>query len=182
MPGQGTRFIKTCRCLSGWGGGCGACWLWEMLGAGGGSCWLWEMVRDQKQAAVGWDGPAQSSSSSESGSEVLGAHQPGDDQEVHKIMQAVMDIPLASPVLGRRPAGKTCRRIRDTERPPSPTHCPAKEAQGSDLNCTQVNSATWDQILPPTQGRCGPQNSHPCPLRSTHTGPSASSSRTSSPF
>ena len=169
MPGQGTRFIKTCRCLSGWGGGCG-------------SCWLWEMVRDQKQAAVGWDGPAQSSSSSESGSEVLGAHQPGDDQEVHKIMQAVMDIPLASPVLGRRPAGKTWRRIRDTERPPSPTHCPAKEAQGSDLNCTQVNSATWDQILPPTQGRCGPQNSHPCPLRSTHTGPSASSSRTSSPF
>ena len=71
----------------------------------GGSCWLWEMVRDQKQAAVEWDGPAQSSSSSESSSEVLSAHEPGDDQEVHKITQAALRYSSGFSSFGETPGG-----------------------------------------------------------------------------
>lgn len=50
-----------------------------MCRGGGGLLWTVGDGAGPKTSCGGMDGPAQSSSSSESGSEVLSAHEPGDD-------------------------------------------------------------------------------------------------------
>lgn len=124
--------------------------------------------------------------------EVLKVNKSGNSREGSQITHVSRNHSSASLVLERRLGalimGRAVR-IRDKERLPPPTRCPAEEASAFCSKWKEqargAHKSTWDQILPPDQGQRLSvllRADFPFPPRPAHMNPSVCSLSTSSLF